>query len=126
MGGGDHLSYGAGRLRQLVHEFPQAAQADPAKIALANEALRPTIDQARGGRPEPRVDEAQQYLRGLQEMENVSGVSLMRVQQRLVRELEADGRDAEARSLREDFADDLQKSKDLQFIDRELLERGFE
>jgi subtilisin family serine protease len=126
MGGGDHLSYGADRLRQLVHEFPQAAQADPAKIALANEALRPTIDQARGGRPEPRLDEAQQYLRGLQEMENVPGVSLMRVQQRLVRELEAAGRDAEARSLREDFADDLQRSKDLQFIDRELLERGFE
>ncbi|MCZ6809434.1 MAG: S8 family serine peptidase [Proteobacteria bacterium] len=126
MGGGDHLSYGADRLRQLVHEFPLAAQADPAKIALANEALRPTIDQARGGRPEPRLDEAQQYLRGLQEMENVPGVSLMRVQQRLVRELEAAGRDAEARSLREDFADDLQRSKDLQFIDRELLERGFE
>jgi len=126
MGGGDHLSYGADRLRQLVHEFPQAAQADPAKIALANEALRPTIDQARGGKPEPRLDEAQQYLRGLQEMENVPGVSLMRVQQRLIRELEADGRDAEARSLREDLADDLQKSKDLQFIDRELLERGFE
>jgi hypothetical protein len=126
MGGGDHLSYGADRLRELVREFPQAAQADPAKVALANEALRPTIDQARGGKPEPRLDEAQQYLRGLQEMENVPGVSLMRVQQRLIRELEADGRDAEARSLREDFADDLQKSKDLQFIDRELLERGFE
>lgn len=126
MGGGDHLSFGADRLRQLVRDFPQAAQADPAKVALANAALRPTTDQARGGKPEPRLDEAQQYLRGLQETENVPGVSLMRVQQRLIKELEADGRDAEARSLREDFADDLQKSKDLQFIDREILERGFE
>ena len=125
MGGGDHLSFGAGQLRQLARDFPQAAHADQAKVALANEALQPTLGQSDGARPEPRVEEAQQYLRGL-ELDNVPGVSLMRVQQRLIKELESEGRDEEARSLREDFADDLQRSKDLQFLDRGMLERGLE
>ena len=29
MGGGDHLEFAADQLRQMVREFPQAAQADP-------------------------------------------------------------------------------------------------
>ena len=48
------------------------------------------------------------------------------MQQQLILQLETEGRDMEARSLREDFADDLQKSKDLEFLDQEILERGFE
>ena len=43
MGGGNHLEFGASRLRQLVRDFPDAIQADPARLALANEALRPTV-----------------------------------------------------------------------------------
>jgi len=122
MGGGDHLEFAADQLRQMVREFPQAAQADPVRVALANEALQPTVDQAGGGNPAPRLDEAQQYLRGLEEADSVPGVGLMRVQQRLLRELETEGRDEEARSLREDF-DEQQQSKDLQFLDRGQVEK---
>jgi hypothetical protein len=126
MQGGDHLQFGASQLRQMVSEYPQAEQADPAKVALANEALQPTIDQARGDRPEPRLDEAQFYLRGLQDIENVPGVGLKRVQRRLIEALEKDGRDMEARSLSESFGEDSQISKDLDFLDQEILERSFE
>jgi len=126
MQGGDHLEFGASKIRQMVNQFPQAAQADPAKVALANEALQPTIDQVQGARPAPRLDEAQQYLRGLEDIDNVPGVGLKRVRQRLIDALETEGRDMEARSLREDMSDDTQISKDLDFLDQELLERAFE
>lgn len=126
MQGGDHLQFGASQLRQIVSEFPQAVQADPVKVALANEALQPTVDQEDGSKPEPRLDEAQSYLRGLDSLENVPGVGLKRVQQRLIEALESEGRDTEARSLRDDFGDDSQISRDLDFLDQEILERSFE
>ena len=126
MQGGDHLQFGASQLRQMVTEYPQAAQADSVKVALANEALQPTLDQAAGDKPEPRLEEAELYLRSLQDIENVPGVGLKRVQQRLIEALETEGRDTEARSLREDFDDDSQISRDLDFLDQEVLERSFE
>jgi hypothetical protein len=124
MGGGDHLEFGASRLRDMVEEYPDAVQADAARLALANEALRPTIDGTT--EPEPRLDEAQTYLRGLDDLDNVPGVSLKRVQHKLIEALETEGRETEARSLRDGFGGDEQISRDLDFLDREALERSFD
>ena len=124
MGGGDHLEYGASRLRDLVEEYPDAVQADAARLALANEALRPTVDG--GAVPEPRLDEAQIYLRGLDDLDNVPGVSLKRVQHKLIEALETEGRETEAKSLRDDFGENEHISRDLDFLDSEALERSFD
>ena len=53
-------------------------------------------------------------------------MSLKRVQHKLIEALETEGRETEAKSLRDDFGENEHISRDLDFLDSEALERSFD
>ncbi|MBT8078078.1 MAG: S8/S53 family peptidase [Gammaproteobacteria bacterium] len=126
MGGGDHLEFGSTQLRQLVREFPAAEQADSARLALASEALQPTVDSQRGVRPPQRTDEARSYLKELRQPEYAPGVHLQQLRRQVLRQLEAEGRSDDAAIFERELADPSTTSRDLELIDRTLTERDFD
>lgn len=125
-GGGERLAFGADRLRQIVAEAPQAAQAASARVALATEALDPTFDPVARAEPQPRLDEAQQLLREAQRSQAISGATLARVQGELIEQLEKAGRTSEASAARAELNRELARRKDVRTLNRRDLERSLQ
>jgi len=96
--GGDHLKRGAGSLRRIAEQFPSAAQAPAARLALGLSSLSPTVDPSRRTRPGPRLEEAQRYLSGILDA-NLPASSVLKAQMALVNELEKRGDRARARTI---------------------------
>ncbi len=105
--GGDHLTYGASKLKELVEAAPNAKQATAARLALGNAALNPTYDPARRARPAADLDQAMQYFEGLSDADNLPKQSIERVGNQLTYELEKVDRIDDATKLREDVIERL-------------------
>lgn len=110
MEGGDHLTYGAGKLKELVDTAPNADQAAAARLALGNAALNPTYDPSRRVRPDANLDEAMKYLEGLPEAENLPAQSIKRVVEQLMNDLEKADRMDDAMLYRRQIAEKLENT----------------
>ena len=106
MDGGDHLQDGADRLSRIARQAPKAKHNPAARVALAMSALNPTIRPGRG-RPAPRVEEAQECLRGILETD-APPATVVRAQGQLVRELKKQGREDEAQEVRQATEEKMQ------------------
>ncbi len=111
MEGGDHLKYGAGKLRELVETVPTSHHASAARLALGNAALNPTYDPTRRTRPDTNLDEAMKYLEGLSETGNLPQQSIERVETQLKRELEKADRNDDANRFRRKAVDKLENAQ---------------
>ncbi len=105
--GGDHLTHGASKLRELVDTVPTARQATSARFALGNAALNPTYDPTRRARPAADLDQAMRYFEGLSDADNLPTQSIERLGNQLTTELEKVDRIDDATKLREDVIERL-------------------
>ncbi|MGB5344433.1 MAG: hypothetical protein WBP67_20315 [Thermoanaerobaculia bacterium] len=117
--GGDHLTQGAGAVRQ-VGEEADAAQAPAARLALAMAALNPP---ARAGLTQeaPAVEQAQEYLSGILDTD-LPSATLVRVQSTLARELDSQGQSEAALRIREETIRELD-SRSLERPEKDQLKR---
>lgn len=111
MEGGDHLRYGASRLKELVETAPTADQASAARLALGKAALNPTFDPTRRVRPNANLDEALKYLEGLSEAKNLPAQSIKRVGEQLSIALEKADRIDDAAMFRRKIVDKLENTR---------------
>ena len=122
MGGGSHLEQAQENLQQLVKEVPAAEQAVDARIALAKEALAPTVDE-KGDKPDARLEEARQLLQGAQVAIEVAPTTLLKTQGELIRQLERAGKTGAASAERAVVERELGRDNPLRALDRRDLER---
>lgn len=117
--GGDHLTQGAGAVRQIGEEA-DAAQAPAARLALAMAALNPP---ARAGLTQeaPAVEQAQEYLSGILDTD-LPPATLVRVQSTLARELDSQGQTEAALRIREETIRELD-SRSLERPEKDQLKR---
>lgn len=126
LGGGNHLTLGKQRMEQIVAQAPDSPHADAARLALAQEALNPTINPVSRVKPPPRLDEAQAYLDAVKRG-SVSRVQVLATQDALSRAYQRAGREQDALrlddSIRTDYPELIEKLPRSLDLERRTLER---
>jgi methylthioribose-1-phosphate isomerase len=108
LGGGDHLKGAASKLKTVVQEAPDAAQTAAVRLALGTAALNPTIDPKTGVQSQPRLDEAKKHLDATLDS-RLPAVSVVKAQTELAEALEKKGRTAEAKRVRTETVQKMQR-----------------
>ena len=108
LGGGDHLKDASSRLKTVVQEAPNAAQTAAVRLALGTAALNPTIDPKTGVQSQPRLDEAKKHLDATLDSQ-LPAVSVVKAQTELAEALEKKGRTAEAKRVRTETVQKMQR-----------------
>ena len=122
MGGGSHLKDAEANLRKVVDQTPKAEQAVDARIALAREALSPSVEK-QGSKPAARLDEARQLLQAAQGATDVASTTLLKAHGELIRKLDEAGREGAASAERATVDRELDRDNALRRLDRRDLER---
>ena len=108
LGGGDHLTGAASKLKTVVQEAPNAAQTAAVRLALGSAALNPTIDPKTGVQSQPRLDEAKKHLDATLDSQ-LPAVAVVKAQTELAEALEKTGRTAEAKRVRSETVQKMQR-----------------
>ena len=108
LGGGDHLKGAASKLKTVVQEAPNAAQTAAVRLALGTAALNPTIDPQTGVQSQPRLDEAKKHLDATLDSQ-LPAVAVVKAQTELAEALDKKGRTAEAKRVRSETVQKMQR-----------------
>lgn len=128
MGGGSHLAIAEKNIKAIVDTAPDSQQATDARLALANEALAPTVDPTMRSKPRARLSEAMNYLEraqaDLNKTKSAASTSLLRTQAKLIEELKKANRNGDAQKQRAIVEDSLSKPDPVRALDRRAVERS--